>query len=195
MNANVNKNDVKSTNVNANANIQGQQQGQSQSSRNDNRSSASNEGNNSSQTVNVGGDTYEATKIPVATAFAPSLIAGTNTCMGSSSVGGQGITFGFSVGTTWEDKGCTRRSNAQTLNSLGLAKAAVALMCQDSDVALAMKQSNMECYVTSRATSEGSTSVSVVSTIPAEASQAQRDNANPDNIIRWRLGLPPLANK
>ncbi|MDS1142425.1 hypothetical protein RE432_18480 [Pusillimonas sp. SM2304] len=155
INANLNAN--RNANSNRNTNKQGQQQGQlqgqqqaaiatqSQSSRNDNRSSASNEGNNSNQSVTVQGDNHEAPRIPVATAYAPALVAGTNTCMGSSSVGGQGITFGLSLGTTWEDDGCTRRSNAATLFSLGQTQGAVALMCQDKDIAQAMETAGTPC--------------------------------------------------
>lgn len=147
INANINAN--RNANTNRNTNKQGQQQAaiatQGQSSRNDNRSNAHNEGNNSSQSVTVQGDNYEAPRIPVATAYAPALVAGTNTCMGSSSVGGQGITFGLSLGTTWEDDGCTRRSNAATLFSLGQTSGAIALMCQDADIAEAMQTAGTPC--------------------------------------------------
>lgn len=155
INANINAN--RNANTNRNTNKQGQEQGQlqgqqqaaiatqGQSSRNDNRSSAHNDGNNSSQSVTVQGDNYEAPRIPVATAYAPALVAGTNTCMGSSSVGGQGITFGLSLGTTWEDDGCTRRSNAATLFSLGQTSGAIALMCQDKDIAQAMETAGTPC--------------------------------------------------
>lgn len=160
INANINAN--RNANTNRNTNKQGQQQGQlqgqqqaaiatqGQSSRNDNRSNAHNEGNNSNQSVTVQGDNYEAPRIPVATAYAPALVAGTNTCMGSSSVGGQGITFGLSLGTTWEDDGCTRRSNAATLFSLGQTSGAVALMCQDKDIAQAMETAGTPCPGTDR---------------------------------------------
>lgn len=152
-NRNSNKNSNRNSNLNAQAQLQGQQQGQSQrsSNRNDNRSSAANtnsnanSGNNSAQSVTVQGDHYEAPRIPVATAYAAPLVAGTNTCMGSTTAGGQGMTFGISIGSTWEDDGCTRRSNAATLFSLGQTPAAVALMCQDKAVAKAMEAAGTPC--------------------------------------------------
>ncbi len=52
------------------------------------------------------GDTYNFRRIPANTAYAPSLVVGT--CLGSASAGGQGATFGFSMGKTMVDEGCAR---------------------------------------------------------------------------------------
>jgi len=169
---------------------QGQQQGQAQSSknsnRNDNRSSASasNSGNNAAQQVNVGGDTvtYQAPKIPVATAYAAGLTASNGTCMGSTSAGVQGMSVGVSIGSTWKDAGCDRRYNAQALAAVGQAKAAVALLCQDTDIARAMDVAGTPC-----AKAEVKVSDTV---IDADTTVAQVQHTDP--IVRSRLGLPPL---
>jgi len=102
-------------------------------------SSANNAGN--SQSVN-----NEAQKRnPVSTAFAAPLVAAEDTCMGSSSVGGQGVGFGLSVGSTWRDADCVRRKDARELHNMGEPGAALALLCQSADVAAAMKAAGKVC--------------------------------------------------
>lgn len=161
---------------------------QSQSSHNDNASSASNRNSNAAQgnTTNVSGDTvtYEAARIPVATAYAAGLTASNGTCMGSTSAGGQGMSFGFSVGTTWKDSGCDRRYNAQALAAVGQAKAAVALLCQDPDIKAAMETAGTPCSATAEAKAASRKQAVEAETIA---------KAEPiDSLIRARLGLPPL---
>ena len=156
----------------ANTNTQGQQQGQGQSQSANNHqgqsqtssnhntntanggsvsnagnssATASNQGNNAAQSMTVGGDTYEAPRIPVATAYAAPLAASNGTCMGSSSAGFQGLSFGVSVGSTWKDDGCNRRYNAQALSMAGQSKAAVALLCQDPEISAAMRSAGTPC--------------------------------------------------
>jgi len=73
------------------------------------------------------------------TAYAPALTSGSDTCMGSSSVGGQGVGFGFSFGSTWTDKNCIMLKNARLLYGMGQDKVAYALMCQDKSVREAAK--------------------------------------------------------
>jgi len=168
-------------------------QGQSQSSRNDNRSSASNQnsnansGNNAQTSVSVQGDTvtYQAPKIPVATAYAAGLTASNGTCMGSSSIGGQGMSLGLSFGTTWKDTGCDRRYNAQALAAVGQAKAAVALLCQDADIAAAMEVAGTPC-------AKAEAKVVSVSAEQELIAAAVARGETPDAIARARVGLPPL---
>lgn len=185
---------------------QGQQQGQNQgqnqvakggnanqaqSSRNDNRSSASNQnsnansGNNAQTSVSVQGDTvtYQAPKIPVATAYAAGLTASNGTCMGSTSAGVQGMSVGVSIGSTWKDSGCDRRYNAQALAAVGQAKAAVALLCQDADIAAAMATAGTPCTKIEVK--------SVASTQEAEVAAIAKSEPL-DPLVRSRLNLPPL---
>lgn len=62
--------------------------------------SLANVGNTS---INVEGDDF-----PASTATAPS-INPTSPCMGSSAAGGQGMSFGVSIGSSWRDKECEKR--------------------------------------------------------------------------------------
>jgi hypothetical protein len=100
--------------------------------------SANNDGN--AQTLN---QNYQ--RNPVSTAFAAPLTAAEDTCMGSSSAGGQGVGFGLSLGTTWKDEDCVRRKDARELHNMGQKKAALALLCQSAQVAKAMRTAGTPC--------------------------------------------------
>lgn len=95
-------------------------------SKNSNQSSASNGGNN----TNVGGNTYSSSyRAAASTAYAPP-IAPTALCMGSSSAGGSGMTFGFSIGTSWTDENCMRLEQIRTVAAvLGDKETAAQMMC------------------------------------------------------------------
>jgi hypothetical protein len=55
--------------------------------------------------------------------------------MGSSSAGGSGLGFGFSIGSTWRDGECVRRLNARELAAtLGDREAAREVMCANEDI-------------------------------------------------------------
>jgi hypothetical protein len=84
--------------------------------------------------------------ITTPTIAAPGLAAaGIETCLGSTAGGlslmGGGITFG----STKVDEGCTIRLLARQLYAFGLKKAALALMCQDVHVVLAMDEAGSPC--------------------------------------------------
>lgn len=164
---------------------------QSQSSKNDNKSNAANtnsnanSGNNSAQTTRIEGDTTVSVyRAAAGTAYAGALTASNGTCMGSTTAGGQGLNFGFSVGSTWKDSGCDRRYNAQALAAVGQAKAAVALLCQDPDIKAAMETAGTPCQATKAeaqaVAAQKAESVAVAKSEPI------------DPIIRARIGLPPL---
>lgn len=112
-------------------------QSQSQSANNESDNSNS---NNSSQSVN----TYNE-RNPVSTAYAAPLAVGEDTCMGSSSMGAQAVSFGLSIGTTWQDANCQRLKNSRQLVALGYQRAATALMCVDDDVRHAMAEVGTPC--------------------------------------------------
>lgn len=88
---------------------------------------------------------WENPRNPVSTAMAAALTASQETCAGSSSIGGQGVGFGLSLGTTWESESCNMRRNAALLNSIGNTGAAVELMCQDEGIRAAMKSAGTPC--------------------------------------------------
>lgn len=82
---------------------------------------------------------------PVASAVATGLVAANGTCMGSSSVGGQGATLGLSFGTTWESRKCDTRYDVAMFASLGLLEAAVARACQEPDNRAAIEATGKTC--------------------------------------------------
>jgi hypothetical protein len=80
------------------------------------------------------------------TVIAPGLAAaGIETCLGSASGGlsvmGGGVTFG----STKVDEGCTIRLLSRQLFAFGFKSAALALMCQDKRVAVAMAVTGTPC--------------------------------------------------
>lgn len=84
--------------------------------------------------------------ISAPTIAAPGLAAaGVETCLGSASGGLSVMGGGFSFGGTKVDEGCTIRLLARQLFSFGLKNAALALMCQDPHVILAMQASGTPC--------------------------------------------------
>lgn len=167
---------------------QGQLQGQQQSARSNSRSNsdANNEGNH--QNVTVQGDNYEAPRIPVATAYAAPLTASNGTCMGSSSVGGQFVMAGLSIGTTWTDDSCDMRYDAEALRQAGMQQAAVARLCQKAEIAAAMDAAGTPCAKAKPVVVASTTQHQRTPT--AEEKTARYTGTDP--IVRKRLGLPPL---
>lgn len=92
-----------------------------------------------------GPDGADALRIPVATAFAPGLIASSDTCMGARVIAGQSAGLGITVARTWQDDNCRRLKNARQLNALGYRRAAVALLCVDDEVREAMRVAGTPC--------------------------------------------------
>ena len=199
-NDNRNSNNNRNDNTNTNANLQGQgqsqnasaKQGQSQSSSNDNRSNASNtnsnanSGNNSNQTVTVQGDSYEAARIPVSTAYAPNIMP-TAVCMGSSSGGVQGASFGVSIGSSWTDDNCMLLEQVRTVAAvIGDRETAQEMMCDVAAYANARARTGKPCA--------GDVKPFLTATVtqPATKAEAAAGYAGNDPIVRKRLGLPPL---
>jgi hypothetical protein len=80
------------------------------------------------------------------TTVAPGLAAaGVETCLGSASGGVSVMGGGFTFGSTKVDEGCTIRLLARQLFAFGFKNAAVALMCEDDRVALAMQTAGTPC--------------------------------------------------
>lgn len=136
-----------------------------------------NAGNNSSNSAsNSGNNTVVEYHNPrtVSSAYAAPLAASNGSCMGSTSGGVQGASFGVSVGSTWSDVDCNRRYNAMMLSNLGKDPAAIALMCQDPAVEVAMRTAGMPCPQ-----------------LPKQEVTAA-PNEPTDPYVRRRLGLAPL---
>jgi len=195
--SNSNKIDNKNTNTNAQGQQQGQAQGQQQSSNsvsgvknsgnsasksssNSGGNTQSNAGNNTS--VSVEGDIYQAARIPVSTAYAPS-IAPTAPCMGSTSGGAQGAGFGFSIGGTWTDDNCVLLEQVRATSNLGEKEVAQEMMQGIPAYAAAKKR------LSDRKSGKASVSSATYSDSPSVTSSVYTGN---DPIVMKRLGLPPL---
>lgn len=102
---------------------------------------------NSNNTTNS--KTYNgagASGMPVTSAISPSLMSsGNDSCLRSQSGGLQLAVFGLSMGKYYQDIECNRRKDAKTLRELGMSVASVALMCQKSEVWLAMFKAGTPC--------------------------------------------------
>lgn len=143
LNANLNSNTNNNTNNNNNSNTNtnnNNSQASAQASSSANANSSSSGGSGGSSTVNVSGN--EA----AASGAAPVYLTSSNdTCMGSTGIGGQGMSFGFSIGTTWTDSNCIMLKNSRELRAQGHDKAAKARLCMDSDNALAFQLAGDPC--------------------------------------------------
>jgi hypothetical protein len=134
-----------STNVNGNSNtnkvensslnVQGQTSEQAQK-----QNQSTNNANNSTNSVVVEGDSFEARRIPVNTAFAPS-IAPTANCALSVSGGISTIGFSGSFGKAYIDQNCATNEDIRN----------VALVLGDKETAEQMKCITSETYRKARA--------------------------------------------
>ena len=61
----------------------------------------------------------------------------TSPCMGSSSVGGAGVGFGFSFGSSWTDDECGIRETARSFSGMGLKEDALAVLCSSKYASVA----------------------------------------------------------
>jgi len=117
-----------------------------QSSTNTNTNTNSSRGNMTS--TRVEGSTYiqqAPPRSPVASAIAPALANGSDTCVGSTAVGAQGLTFGASFGHQWTDDNCVMLKNATLLWNMGKQDAAVALLCGNEKMREALEMSGTAC--------------------------------------------------
>jgi hypothetical protein len=58
-------------------------------------------------------------------------------CMGSSTVGGAGVGFGFSVGSSWTDDECGIRETSRSFAGMGLKEDSLAILCTSKYAAAA----------------------------------------------------------
>lgn len=137
-NLNNNANTNLNTNANTNANLNTNTMGQGQSAIGIGGSAHSNSSANNQNSV-ANSVTVEAQeRNPVSTATAPALSVSNGTCMGSTSGGAQGASFGISIGSSWVDEGCDARYDAITLHTIGEVAAAKARLCMKPEIAKAM---------------------------------------------------------
>jgi hypothetical protein len=58
-------------------------------------------------------------------------------CMGSSTIGGAGVGFGFSIGSSWTDDECGIRETSRSFNGMGMKDDALAVLCTSKYAAAA----------------------------------------------------------
>jgi len=126
-----------------------QKQSQSQSLNNSGNSSATAVSgdvlaNGAIQVSDNSSTVYKAARIPVNTAWAAPLVASDDTCMGSTSAGGQGITIGLSFSTTWSDSDCVIRKDARFLHNAHRPDIALSLMCSKKSVKDAVRRAGTD---------------------------------------------------
>lgn len=94
---------------------------------------------------------YQAqSRNPVSTAVATPLTSSNDTCMGSTSIGGSAVSFGFSAGTTWTDENCVMLKNAREIWNMGFKGAALARLCMDKRNREAFELTGINCPVSSQ---------------------------------------------
>jgi len=100
-----------------------------------------------SSTLDISNPASTSTRlITTPTVVAPGLAAaGVETCLGSASAGLSVMGGGLTFGSTTVDAGCSIRLLARQLFAFGYQKAALALMCQDGRVAIAMNDAGSPC--------------------------------------------------
>lgn len=82
---------------------------------------------------------------PVSTAVAPPITSSNDTCMGSTSIGGSAVSFGFSAGTTWTDDNCVMLKNSREMWNMGFKGAALARLCMDGLNKEAFEATGINC--------------------------------------------------
>lgn len=101
---------------------------------------ASNSGGNS-QNVNVTDSGQVAYSGKYQVRNVPSVVGAsvypTAPCMGSSSIGGAGVGFGFTIGSSWTDDECGIRETARSFAGIGLKDDAVKVLCTSKYAAAA----------------------------------------------------------
>ena len=100
-----------------------------------------------SNTYNGAGSSSE---IPVGSAISPSYMSsGMDTCLKGEGGSLQTVGVGFSSGKYEIDPNCDRRRDSKLLSDLGMKVAAVARMCQSTEVWRSMFQSGTPCPILS----------------------------------------------
>ena len=102
-------------------------------------SPAANSGANAGATGTGGNLNYspvsnDTVRYATSSAFAPPLTA-TEPCMGSSSIGATGMSFGVAMGSTWTDNTCEMIKKADVQWNMGQHASAMAILCTDGDIA------------------------------------------------------------
>jgi hypothetical protein len=149
---------------------------------------------NRSTNVSQAADLSKAVGIATAPALTTTL---TETCMGSTSVGGGFSGGSFSFGTTWRDIECVNRLNAREIHSYGDTQASKEIMCSNDVVREAFKRVGRPCAedggtyvaVSQQTTASVSQPTPVVVTPPVATDATVKDDADASAQDRARIML------
>ena len=129
---------------------------------------------------------YEAQNPPVASAFAPALSAGFDTCMGSTSGAVSSAVIGVALGSTYVDAHCQMLKSSRELWNMGQRAAALARMCMDALNRESMELTGYVCPQTTVVKAKAK----AVATVAAIDDGGESTITDP--IIRARNGWTPL---
>lgn len=122
---------------------QGQSQGQRQGQRQGQTQTATASGNQTNTSLQFTENYRE--RLIVASAIAPNLTSGMDTCLGSASAGVQTQIVGLSGGKTTVDENCVMIKQVHLLIEMGHTTAACYRARQNRDIDLAMTAAGVEC--------------------------------------------------
>jgi len=134
------------------------------------------------------------------TAYAPNIYP-TAPCMGSTSAGGQGSFFGFTVGTSWTDTDCSLREDVRTVSQvLGDQDTAREMFCQKNAAYRAAREAKGQPCGAKKTVSAADGPQVIRAAVDTSYSGTRQDrvvNALArgeiiDDLARSRIGLPPL---
>lgn len=102
---------------------------------------------------------YSVKNVP--DALAPMIAGGANPCVVGASAAGSVVGFGMSGGASWSDDACERRNLAIVMmnasaqfNQPHLAAAAIEVLCQHDDVAMALEAVGSPCITRQQQTQQ-----------------------------------------
>jgi len=102
----------------------------------------------SDSNVTSSGTMDTTVRSPPPSAISPQISTGTgDLCTIGVSGAVQTQILGISVGKVYTEENCLRLKNAKTMYDMGMKVAAVSVMCQDSNVKLAMKNAGTPCPI------------------------------------------------
>jgi len=102
----------------------------------------------SDSNVTSSGTMDTTVRSPPPSAISPQISSGTgDLCTIGVSGAVQTQILGISVGKVFTEENCLRLKNAKTMYDMGMKVAAVSVMCQDSNVKLAMKNAGTPCPI------------------------------------------------
>lgn len=143
-------------------------------------------GSNNTTTAAAASNVHVSARGNTPAVVAPSLTAaGIESCLGSNSIGGAGGGVGVTIAGTVTDKGCNLRLFSRTLYNLGHRKAATQILCNDPEVAQALRSEGVHCEVGVGAEMERAAAANAMAAVPEAA--AANSSSGRGNCMHYVL--------